>query len=98
MLATLDDQTQLRIVANTLGGGELTGTQKQHIVDVNKRVMQEFDIQSKCMQRVVQAFTVNKQEVSECAYSRRVMVSFTALLSIPFLFVSCPTFPSNIWI
>ena len=29
VLAALDDETQLRIVANTLGGGELTGTQKQ---------------------------------------------------------------------
>jgi len=46
VLATLDDEAQLRIVANTLGGGGLTGTQKQHIVDVNKRVLQEFDIQS----------------------------------------------------
>ena len=46
VLAALDDETQLRIVANTLGGGELTGTQKQHIVDVNKRVLQDFNIQS----------------------------------------------------
>ena len=46
ILSTLDDETQIRILASTLHGGKLTDAQKQNLLDVSKQTLQKFTIQS----------------------------------------------------
>ena len=46
MLSTLDDETQIRILAGTLHNGMLTNAQKEEILHVNKKALHTFTIQT----------------------------------------------------
>ena len=52
ILSNVDDETQLRIVAGTLCGGELTDAEKQQLVDSTKQTLLKFTIQSNVKQYV----------------------------------------------
>ena len=46
ILATLDNETQIRVLASTLNGGKLTDAQKQDLVDTTKQTLLKFTIES----------------------------------------------------
>jgi len=52
ILSNVDDETQLRIVAGTLCGGELTDAEKQQLVDSTKQTLLKITIQSNVKQFV----------------------------------------------
>ena len=52
LLSTLDDETQIRVLAGTLCNGVLTDAQKQQLVDSTKQTLLKFTIQSNVKQYV----------------------------------------------
>ena len=53
ILSTLDDETQIRILAATLISGKLTDEQKKYLVDTTKQTLQKFTIESNVKQYVL---------------------------------------------